>query len=243
MPDFLEHASASEHNFKVGLVKDTAAVHLFGRLDQHVTAMVQHLAKLPEISSPDAFFFLGTFLAIFQRQIRNAFSLFLRRMSYDALLVSRPGIEAAIFAYRIFRNRDLLKVWVHRNDDFKEFSRHFRFADLPGDMPYRKELEQHLDRLNDYWAHPSINYFSSSVRIGEGNILVHFFDEDQPSFYLSLLAYLDVCLKALALFRHIWADRFNVFVASTEDEYRHLLYDFEVLKTPWREERNLQPRS
>src|SRR5207248_4592896 len=92
----------------------------FARLDQHITAMVQHLGRLPELTARDAFFFIGTFVLMFQRQSRNGFSLLCRRMSYDALLVLRPGIEAVSLAYRIFREPRLLEVWARRNDNFRE---------------------------------------------------------------------------------------------------------------------------
>src|SRR5439155_8529325 len=119
-PAYVEQTSGSERSFEAALPKISDAVQNIARLDQHITAMVQHLGKLPELTARDAFFFIGTFVLMFQRQSRNGFSLLCRRMSYDALLVLRPGIEAVIFAYRIFREPRLLEVWARRNDNFRE---------------------------------------------------------------------------------------------------------------------------
>lgn len=156
-------------------------------------------------------------------------------MSYDALLVLRPGIEAVVFAYRIFRKPRLLEVWARRNDNFREFSREFRSADIPDDMPYRAEITREIDFLNDYWAHPSINYFASSVAFADRQIRVHFFDHKEEQYFLVVLSFMDICLKSAAVFRRIWADRFNVFVTSTEEEYRRLVGDFETVKARWQE--------
>ena len=102
-------------------------------------------------------------------------------------------------------------------------------------MPYRDEIAREIDLLNDYWAHPSINYFASSVTFADRQIRVHFFDHKEEQYFLVVLSFMDICLKLVAVFRRIWADRFNVFVTSTEEEYRRLVGDFETLKARWRE--------
>ncbi len=94
-------------------------MHIFGRTDQHIIAMVQHLGRLPERTARDAFFFVATFVLMFQRQSRNAFS-------------------------------SLLEVWARRNDNFGEFSRQFRRAEISSDMPHRETIAREIDFLNDY---------------------------------------------------------------------------------------------
>lgn len=233
--NFVEYESMSDHNLKASLLNIPEAVHMFVKIDEQLSEMVKYLNQLPEFTARDSFFFVGTFMLIAQRQMRNGFALLLRRMSYDGLLVLRPGLESAVYAYRLFREPALLDVWANRNEYWKEFSQKFRWADYPEDIPFRDELKEEIDRLNDYWAHPSINYFSNTVVIkGSQPLRVHFFDHDDAEFHLVLLWCLRCCLHVLAVFRKIMGGRFPVFLTSTEDEYKKLEAAFDNLKGRYR---------
>jgi len=64
--------------------------------------------------------------------------------------------ESVVFAYRIFKEPQLLKVWAQKNENWKEFSQKFRRDEFPEEMPFRSEIRKELDLLNDYWAYPNI---------------------------------------------------------------------------------------
>lgn len=231
---FMDYASASEHNFHVSLLKLPEAVSLFTKIDQMILDMIQHLNQLPSLTKKDAFYFAGSFLLIAQRQMRNAFTLQLRRTSHDAMLLLRVGLECTVFAYRIFKDPALLEVWARKNENWKEFSQKFRRDEIPEDMPFKEQIKDQLDRLNDYWAHPNINYFSTALRFEKQEIKVHSFDHDERTFHVVLLSFLDLSLKTLAVFRKILASRFEVFVTSTELSYQQLINEFEQLKKKYR---------
>lgn len=150
------------------------------------------------------------------------------------MLLFRVGLESTVFAYRIFKEPALLEVWALKNDNWKDFSQKFRRDEMPIDLPFREQIGEQLDRLNDYLAHPNINYFATAVRFEEKEIKVHFFDHNERTFHVLLLSFLDLSLKILAVFRKILADRFAVFVTSTELSYQHLLKEFEHLKQKYR---------
>ncbi len=234
MSKYLEYVSDSDYNFKVSLLNVPETVNIFSRLDQQLTEMIEYINKLPEVAAERYVFFLGTFIVVAQREMRNGYSLFLRSMSYDGLLLLRIAIEAAIFAYRIFKEPELLEVWANRNEDWKTFKQKFVFAELPHDIPFRAELDKNRDLIGDYWAHPNVNYFSNAVEIKGDQIRVHFFDRDEKLYHLYLLSFLDASLKVLAVFRMIVGEAFKVFASSTDAAYERLVTDFGVVKEKYR---------
>jgi hypothetical protein len=231
---YIDYVSASEHNFHVSLLKLPEAVSLFTKLDQQILDMSRHLNLLPTLTEKDTFYFIGSFLLIAQRQMRNAFTLQLRRTSYDAMLLLRVGLESTVFAYRIFKEPSLLEVWARKNENRKEFTQKFSRDEIPSDMPFKEKIEQQLDRLNDYWAHPNIGYFATALQFQEEEIKVHFFDHSERTFHAVLLSSLDLCLNILAVFRKILADRFAIFITSTELTCQQLVTEFEQLKKKYR---------
>jgi hypothetical protein len=155
-------------------------------------------------------------------------------MSYDGLLLFRVALESTVFAYRIFKNPALIEVWARKNQNPKEFAKHFRRGEFPDDMPYRAEIRSELNLLNEYWAHPNINYFSTTAKINEKAIQVHSFDGSDEVFHLVLLSFLDLCVKIVTIFRKTMQDRFKVFVASTESDHSELQRQLELLKGRYR---------
>jgi len=237
MCNYSNHVSTSQYNFDASLHNIPEAVSFFGKLDQQVQDMAKHLYELPDFTARVPFYFVATFLRISQRQMRNGFILLLRRMSYDAMLVFRVGLEASVFAYRIFKRPELVEIWARKNDgrkDWKKFSKEFRRTPFPEDMPFATAIRRQLDLLNDYWAHPNINYFSRAVKSGNTETLVYFFDHDNTTFCMILLLFLDSCLKILACYRKMLEPEFRVFITSTESDYRRLTKEFERLKDAYR---------
>lgn len=89
--EYMDYVSASEHNLHVSLLKLPEAVSLFTKIDQMILNMSRHLNQLPNLTEKDAFYFIGSFLLIAQRQMRNAFTLQLRRTSRHAVIPRGTG--------------------------------------------------------------------------------------------------------------------------------------------------------
>lgn len=243
MSDYFHYISTSDYNFNITLLNVPEAVSLFDDIDKHTLDLQKHLNALPDLSSKDAFYLIGIFLIISHRQMRNAFFLFLRRMSYDGMLLFRVGLESAIFAYRIFKDTSLATVWALKNDNWKDFSNKFRIAEYPLDIPYRDEIKKNMDLLNNYWAHPNINYFSGSIVFPEDikneenkEIKVHFFDHKETNFRNNLIWFLDCCLKIIAIYRKILNDKFPILITSTEPTYQKMIINFENFKSKYKYE-------
>jgi hypothetical protein len=237
MSEYFHYISTGDYNFNISLLKTPGAVALFEDINLHIHQLHSQLNALPKLTSQDATYIIGMFMLISLRQMGNAFYLFLRRMSYDGMLLSRVGLERAVFSYRIFKDNKLAKVWALKDENWKEFSEEFRRKEFPEDMPYKEEIKKQLELLNHYWSHPNINYFSGSTEFpnkeDEGRnkeIKIHFFDRDEANFLLKLIWFLDNCIKIIAVYRKIFQGKFPILITSTEENYQKLLINFEQLK-------------
>lgn len=108
MSEYSVYVSEADRNFNISPVNLREAVSVFDSIDDEMTDMREHLRRLPDLTSKDAFYFVTAFLLLARRQMRNAFTLFMRRMSYDGLLLSRVALESTVFAYRVFKNMELI---------------------------------------------------------------------------------------------------------------------------------------
>jgi hypothetical protein len=237
MSDYFHYISNSDYNFNISLLKMPGAVALFDDIDRHIQDLHSHLNALPKLSSQDAMYIIGIFMLISYRQMRNSFFLFLRRMSYDGMLLFRVALESAVFAYRIFKNTELAKVWALKEENWKNFSDEFRRKEFPADMPFRDKIKDQLDLLNNYWSHPNINYFSTSTvfhnnkqQTSDKQIVLHFFDHKEENFQLNLTWFLDCSINIIAIYRDIFKAKFPILITSTEGNYQKLLINFERFK-------------
>ena len=231
----------ADYNFNVSLLKYPDAIETYDDIDKHFKELHAHLCALPNLTSKDATYVIGLLMLISLRQIRNAFYLFLRRMSYDGMLLFRVGLESAVFAFRIFKEPQLTNVWASKNENWKDFSKNFRRREFPDDIPHRDQMKDILDSLNSYWAHPNIDYFSTSVvfpdkgeKTEKKEIKLHFFDHDEKSFMLNITWFLDNSIKVIAIYRKIFQDKFPIFTTSTEEKYQKLLISIEKLKIKYK---------
>jgi hypothetical protein len=241
MSEYFQYISVSDYNFNISLLNKPDAVSLFDNMDQHIKHLHSHLNALPKLTSQDATYIIGIFMLISLRQMRNAFFLFLRRMSYDGMLLFRVGLESAVFAYRIFKNNELAKVWALKEENWKNFSEEFRRKQFPADIPFRDEIKDQLDLLNNYWSHPNINYFSTSTVFSDKEqqsnnreIKLHFFDHKEDDFQLNLFWFFDCSIKIIAIYRKIFKEKFPILITSTEEKYQKILINFEELKKKYK---------
>jgi hypothetical protein len=196
--EYFHYISVGDYNFNISLLNKPDAVSLFNDMDKHIKELQSHLNALPKLTSQDYTYLLGLLMLISLRQMRNAFFLFLRRMSYDAMLLFRVGLESAVFSYRISKEPTLSKVWSLKDENWREFSEKFRSREFPDGMPFRDEVREQLDLLNNYWSHPNIDYFSATVALpdkkkgpSDKEMKLHFFDHREDDFQLNLVWFFD----------------------------------------------------
>src|SRR5262249_40383885 len=141
----------------------------------------------------------------------------------------RPAVEAAIFAYRIFERKELGKVWVQRQEDFKTFSKEFRFAPLPERMPNREALDQYLDGLNDYRSHPNILYLAGWFEKTDGRLQLNYFDMEKVC-WPALFAFISTAIRVIEVFRAVFSSDAKIFLADSEAEFTSFKVEFEKLR-------------
>jgi hypothetical protein len=229
--DFFELISKGDQNLYVTLVNLPDCNSYFLLLDSIWKEHCNHISKLPEISTKDAYFLSATLFTIAGRQIRNAYFLLLRRLSYDALLTFRVALESTVFGFRIAKDQSLAEVWARKNELQKEFREKFRFAPFPTDMPFRDEIKKEIDLLNEYWSHPNVNYASRSLEISNREIRIPSYDNDDQMYYLALFSFLENSYRCLAIIRSSMDKRFSVYLTSTESSFSNLRNQLDALKS------------
>ncbi len=228
--DYFEYIAKGDQNLYVSLFNISDCNNFFLVLDSQWKEHCEHIGKLPDISTQDAYFVSATFFLVAQRQFRNAYYLLLRRVSYDALLPFRVALESIVFGYRIAKDATLAEVWAKKNVNQKEFREKIRDADYPTDMPFRDEIKKEIDTLNEYWEHPNINYASQTVDIGKKEIRVYSYDQDEQKYYLVLFSFLENCYRCLAVIRSSMGNRFTVYLTSTQQAFSDLKNQLDALK-------------
>jgi len=229
--DYFEYIAKGDQNLYVSLLNISDCNNFFLLLDSQWKEHCEHIGKVPGISTKDAYFVSATFFLIAQRQFRNAYYLFLRRLSYDALLPFRVALEGTVFGYRIAKDASLAEVWAKTNVNRKEFREKIRDAAYPPDMPFRDEIKREIDTLNEHWEHPNVNYASQTVDIHNKEIKAYSYDQDEQKYYLVLFSFLENCYRCPAVIRSSIDGRFPVYLTSTEQAFNNLRTQLDALKT------------
>ncbi|HCA78680.1 MAG TPA: hypothetical protein DEP53_02995 [Bacteroidetes bacterium] len=232
--DYFDFISKGDHNVYVSLINDAPFSQLFLGLDFSWHQHTNHIAKLPDISTKDAYFVSATLFLVAHRQFRNAYYLLLRRMSYDALLPFRVAMESVGFGFQISKDASLAEVWANKTLNQKEFRIRLRDANYPPEMPYGVEIKKAIDIVNEYWAHPNINYASQTVGIGTQEIRVYSYDQDEVKYRTVLLSFLQDFFRCLAVLRSTMEGRYAVYLTSTGQSVDQLGIQLEALKSRFR---------
>jgi len=138
-------------------------------------------------------------------QFRLAIELAFSTCPHEAYSLMRGAIESAVFAEKLYRHPELVKVWMSRREgetEKKEFEKHFRANRKKNMFTGKPEL----DKLHGFWvqwselsSHSSMDDISRRTQMetsGDAeNFVVHYFERDQT--YVCLAAFQG--LEAMAL--------------------------------------------
>ncbi len=108
------------------------------------------------------------FLLIIERQAINAFECLTKYQSYEAWMVFRPAIEAALLVGKFIDNPNNAELWKNKveyrkNNDKRSLKRYYQEFEKGGLIPksfkYGKELRELLTKINDEFMHVNFSYF------------------------------------------------------------------------------------
>lgn len=125
------------------------------------------------------------FLLIVQRQSMNAFEALASCRSYEAWVLVRPAIEAALIMGKWVDDPENAAIWSSRETRKTEYIKTFSGKTLiSSSLPRASDIRAVLERLNDEFVHANEPYYSrhtSAEPLPGGDIFLRleFFDESQ----------------------------------------------------------------
>lgn len=246
---FLEYRSALAYNRDVFSIEHGDLLKAFVAIDDNFRALIE-LPRTRRDRNRKAHVSLVPLILLLRRQAHSAFDVLSADQSYQAWLLLRPGIEAALIIGKWVDDPQNAKIWQDRNKDPGAYKKAYtgkalRSASLPGS----ERIQEVLRTINDRFVHANLDYYQRHLNVGPGdpgylNVLLSYFEDDtlQLVNVLAFLHLLFVVQEALltlfnqlfgtevalpsprALFRHTNNDRIEE-LARANSEYRTVLSD------------------
>jgi hypothetical protein len=153
-------------------------------------------------------------LLLLRRQAHSAFDILSADQSYQAWLLLRPGLEAALIIGKWTDDPKNSTIWQNREKDPGAYQKVYTGKALQSaSLPGSDRIQAVLREINDRFVHANIDYYQRHLSFGVGdpgyvNILVNYFEEDllQLANVFAFLHLLLVVQEALlALFNELFA--------------------------------------
>jgi hypothetical protein len=128
---------------------------------------------------------LVPFVLLMERQSMNAFELLSTYRSYEAWVLIRPALEAALYMGKWVDDPENAAIWSTREDRRTEYIKTFTGKALVSQsLPRAPEINAVLTRLNDEFMHANEPYYTRHItaeRLSEDEIFlgVEYFDTEE----------------------------------------------------------------
>jgi hypothetical protein len=179
----LQYRSALAYNREVFLIEHSDKVKAFSAIDDVFLRLIEFPRTMRDLDGGSRIA-LVPFILLLQRQSRAAFEAFSGFQSYQAWVLMRPGIEAALIIGKWVDDPASAKVWKNRDQDRKAYGsqytgRALRSKSLPGS----DRIQAMLAKVNDDFVHSNPDYYSRHL---DGtianpeyvNMVLGYFDDD-----------------------------------------------------------------
>lgn len=246
---FLEYRSALAYNRDIFSIEHGDLFKAFVAIDGNFPALVD-LPRTRRDRSGKAHVGLLPLLLLLRRQAHTAFDVLSADQSYQAWLLLRPGIEAALIIGKWVDDPLNAKVWQNRDKDPRAYQNAYTGKALQSAaLPGSQRIQAVLRRINDQFVHANPDYYHRHLNVGPGdpgyvNVLLNYFEDDPLQLsnvfaFLHLLLIVQEALLALfnqlfgtearlpsplALFRDTFGKRIDE-LARADNEYRAVLSD------------------
>lgn len=214
----IQYRAAVKQNCEVFLVNHTIDFTTFSRIDRSFDELL-HLIHGRRTAEGKSQFSLLPMLMLMQRQARVAFDAMSTCQSYQAWVMLRVALEAALVVGKWFDDSKNVEIWKNRVEDPGAYQHAFSGRKLCSSSLHRSsDLQRVLRRVNDLYVHPNPDYClrhlrSLSVGQDERVLALHYFDSESEleahvvSFLHLLIIIQDSIAKLLmSLFQDLQVD-------------------------------------
>lgn len=175
-------------------------------------------------------YFPGVFAIKAHCSYRVAAHLVLNTQLYEAYMVLRGCLEAALYRFHFWRNPDKASIWFERHHDdesLRKVRREFQIRTLIDDFrSHDQKTGQAFDTLYnrtiDYGAHPNVYALMTSLNLKSEakthTFEVKYFNSDRIPMDLALKTTPQVGLTVLRVFENIFSTRFELLGINKEVE-------------------------
>ena len=210
---FLEYRAALAYNREVFLIEHSDLLKAFIAIDANFPALVE-LPRTHRDPRGNSHVSLVPLLLLLRRQAHTAFDILSADQSYQAWLLLRPGLEAALILGKWVDDPKNATIWQNREKDRAAYQKVYTGKALrSGSLPGSDRIQTVVSRINDRLVHANIDYYHRHLDVGPGtpghvNVLLSYF-EDDPLQLANVFAFLHLLLVVqealLGLFNKLFA--------------------------------------
>ena len=246
---FFDYRSALAYNRDVFLIEHGDLLKVFDAIDGNFRLLVE-LPRTRRDRNSKTRGSLIPFMLLLQRQAYSAFEALSAYQSYQAWLLLRPGIEAALIIGKWVDDPQNANIWQEREKDRRAYMKVYTGKDLRStSLPGSDQIQAVLGAINDRFVHVNPDYYQRHLDVGPGDpgyvsVLLNYFEDDTLRF-VNVLAFLHLLLvvqeallalfnqlfatkatlpSSLGLFRRTYRDRIEELAAANA-EYRTVFFD------------------
>lgn len=160
-------------------------------------------------------------------QFRLATELAFSTCPHEAYSLMRGAIESAVFAEKLFRHPELVKVWMSRREgeaEKREFERHFRANRKKNLFTGKRELEKlhgHWVQWSELSSHSSMDDMARRTQMetsgGAENFVIHYFERDQQYVCMAALQGLEGMALIESLLYTMFEGRLQLHPTLTQE--------------------------
>ncbi len=205
---------------------------LFTGFDCELLGLLDQFFSRPELSPQrDYFEVIQKLGAITHRQFRNGFFLMMRHQSYDGFYLVRRSAEASVNAFRIFKNHDLIAIYLavgkevgklRKSKAWQDYNSAFITAPWPKDLPSSDSIQEFKDLINENFSHPSRMFIVYSIDDSEGRSDFLYFDKQDDRLLLNLYYFLALYHLAIQIWREILAHCLSIAMQAPNSQWEQL---------------------
>ena len=208
--EFFSHAS---YNREVFLLNEGHAFRTYSQIHRNFDTLATVPSRDRDAQGKSLVSLIPLVL-LMQRQGLFAFSALSRYQSFEAWVLLRPCIEAALIMGKWIDNPKNAEVWNNRLKNRKAYQKAYQAWRLVSkSLPRAKEIQAVLSRVNDDFMHLNERYYSRSLEVSDAsgdlvNVEVHYFDRDGADHQAHVLAFLHLVLVVQDSVADLLASRF-----------------------------------